>query len=173
MGVDCKISHCSSVKVLSPCQAYTTLDTIQSRHDMAHQNDPNYATLIECCDKCKIQTLAGTGAHFIQETCPGHIAKQAARRHVPTNDTRWVSGVIWHVHTCTTCWVCHFQKFDNLNHAKLVLFSFWIFHSFFFFLILESLDGKLYLKAWSHWGYNSRFALDPLRSASLNILPQM
>ena len=106
-----------------------------------------YATLKVCHDKCKIQTLAGTGAHFIQETCPGHIAKQAARRHVPTNDTRWVSEVIWHVHTCTACWVCHFQNFDNLNHAKMVLCSFWICQSFFFFLILESLDGKLYLKA--------------------------
>ena len=34
-----------------------------------------YATLKVCHDKCKIQTLAGPGAHFIQETCPGHIAK--------------------------------------------------------------------------------------------------
>ena len=73
-----------------------------------------------------------------------HCKKQAARRHVPTNDTRWVSGVIWHVGTCTTCWFCHSQNLwfwsctDGFNSFWIGLDWIWI---YFFF------PRHIYLKA--------------------------
>ena len=78
------IPHCSLVKIfvsLSMCNVGH--DSVLKWHGSSKWSKCGdvwyYATLKVCRDKCKIQTLAGTGAHFIQETCPGHIAKTSSK----------------------------------------------------------------------------------------------